>query len=70
MEKYIFAFINFFDNELSVEYIYSDKGPIETALDKLNSMGFEMQPLEEYSSLADVKMDLFNADAMFELVVA
>jgi hypothetical protein len=68
MNKFIFAWINFFDNELYIEQIYTHEEMLSAAATKIkNSVGFDFDP-KEFKSIEEMKHAAFDCDFMFEII--
>lgn len=66
-KKYVFSFINWFDNELTLKIIESDLSAIEVAIEQLCEFGWKPEE-EDRKSLKHLKQFAFDCDAMFEII--
>lgn len=63
--KYVVAYMTFFDNDLSVEIVEADS-ELEAACDFIKLHGFSNKA-EDYKDLAHLKDTLFDSDCVIEV---
>lgn len=66
MKKYVYGFINFFDNELKFDLITSDKSALEVAKEMFCGAGYEVY--EDTDTLDKLKALAFDCDSMLNIV--
>lgn len=69
MKKYVFSFINFFDNMLTSKVIESTLPILTVAIQEIGGLGWDVEDSDrEINNLDDLKCFMFDCDAMFEII--
>jgi len=67
MKKYVFSYINFFDNVLTSKVIESDLDAFHVAFKEFCDRGWDLDD-EDLETLEDLKKFAFNCDTMIEII--
>lgn len=64
MKKYVVAFINFFDNDLKIEFVEAENELIALYI---GSTLFNWEMPNDIASIKDFKTECFNMDCMMDV---
>lgn len=68
-KKYVFSFINFFDNVMTSKVVESTLPILTVAIQEIGGLGWDVEDSDRgINNLGDLKRYMFDCDAMFEII--